>query len=193
MPLSGNAVSALQSCLGIVELLRFQFHSSVFNVLELSFQDKRKNRLKRNLSSFAFVNSSTEMASTIKLISKDQFLCSICLEVFKDPVSTRCGHNYCKSCITEYWDNSCQIQCPICRTKFHRKPKLFVNTEFRDMVENFRHMKVKTEGLVYSMTGMSEITKPKLYPIFGVFDDGSNPSLTITPVKPTVEDVSFAD
>uniref|UniRef100_A0A3B3BSB1 RING-type domain-containing protein n=1 Tax=Oryzias melastigma TaxID=30732 RepID=A0A3B3BSB1_ORYME len=50
------------------------------------------------------------MASTTKLISEEQFLCSICQEVFKEPVSTRCGHNFCKSCITEYWDSTCQIQ-----------------------------------------------------------------------------------
>ncbi|XP_024147771.1 E3 ubiquitin-protein ligase TRIM39 isoform X2 [Oryzias melastigma] len=94
------------------------------------------------------------MASTTKLISEEQFLCSICQEVFKEPVSTRCGHNFCKSCITEYWDSTCQIQCPLCRTKFYRRPKFFVNTEFRDMVEHFRHMKVikgKAEG---------EIAKP---------------------------------
>uniref|UniRef100_A0A8C7XXD8 E3 ubiquitin-protein ligase TRIM39-like n=1 Tax=Oryzias sinensis TaxID=183150 RepID=A0A8C7XXD8_9TELE len=86
------------------------------------------------------------MASTIKLMSEEQLLCSICRDLFKEPVSTRCGHNYCKSCITQYWDSSCQIQCPLCRTKFHTRPKFLVNTEFRAMVEHFRHMKVKSEG-----------------------------------------------
>uniref|UniRef100_A0A3P9I507 Uncharacterized protein n=1 Tax=Oryzias latipes TaxID=8090 RepID=A0A3P9I507_ORYLA len=86
------------------------------------------------------------MASTIKLMSEEQLLCSICRDLFKEPVSTRCGHNYCKSCITQYWDSSCQIQCPLCRTKFHTRPKFLVNTEFRAMVEHFRHMKVNSEG-----------------------------------------------
>uniref|UniRef100_A0A8D0AFU4 RING-type domain-containing protein n=1 Tax=Sander lucioperca TaxID=283035 RepID=A0A8D0AFU4_SANLU len=26
------------------------------------------------------------------------FLCSICLDVFTDPVTIPCGHNFCKTC-----------------------------------------------------------------------------------------------
>uniref|UniRef100_A0A672JQX5 Uncharacterized protein n=1 Tax=Salarias fasciatus TaxID=181472 RepID=A0A672JQX5_SALFA len=46
-------------------------------------------------------------------LPEEQFLCSICLDVFTDPVSTPCGHNYCKACITGYWNCSGQIQCEI--------------------------------------------------------------------------------
>uniref|UniRef100_A0A672Y8F1 B box-type domain-containing protein n=1 Tax=Sphaeramia orbicularis TaxID=375764 RepID=A0A672Y8F1_9TELE len=41
------------------------------------------------------------------------FLCSICLDVFTDPVTTSCGHNFCKKCITAHWDNSDQYLCPM--------------------------------------------------------------------------------
>uniref|UniRef100_A0A3P8RZ82 RING-type domain-containing protein n=1 Tax=Amphiprion percula TaxID=161767 RepID=A0A3P8RZ82_AMPPE len=40
--------------------------------------------------------------------------CSICQDAFTEPVSTPCGHNYCKSCITGYWDSSDLTQCPLC-------------------------------------------------------------------------------
>ncbi|CDQ91485.1 unnamed protein product [Oncorhynchus mykiss] len=45
------------------------------------------------------------MASSSSLLSEDQFLCSICLDVFTEPVTTSCGHNFCMVCITNYWDS----------------------------------------------------------------------------------------
>ncbi|XP_062339482.1 E3 ubiquitin-protein ligase TRIM39-like [Osmerus eperlanus] len=68
------------------------------------------------------------MASCSSLLSEDQFQCSICLDVFTDPVSTPCGHNFCKACITKYWDNSDLCQCPMCKENFDKRPDLRVNT-----------------------------------------------------------------
>uniref|UniRef100_A0A674F3C4 Uncharacterized protein n=1 Tax=Salmo trutta TaxID=8032 RepID=A0A674F3C4_SALTR len=53
-----------------------------------------------------------------------QFLCSICLDVFTEPVSIPCGHNFCKACISGYWDTSDLCQCPMCKEKFYRRHKL---------------------------------------------------------------------
>ncbi|XP_027128938.1 E3 ubiquitin-protein ligase TRIM21 isoform X6 [Larimichthys crocea] len=64
---------------------------------------------------------------------KDQFLCSICLDVFNDPVSTPCGHNFCKSCITEHWNINVQCQCPNCKEVFNTRPDLQVNTFISEM------------------------------------------------------------
>lgn len=36
----------------------------------------------------------------------EQFQCSICLDVFTNPSSTPCGHSFCMSCISRYWDGS---------------------------------------------------------------------------------------
>ncbi|XP_075967600.1 E3 ubiquitin-protein ligase TRIM39-like [Anarhichas minor] len=85
------------------------------------------------------------MASASSLSCDEQLLCSICLNVFTEPVSTPCGHNYCKTCITGYWACSGQTQCPLCMKKFRRRPQLQVNTGFRDMVENFKDMRVREE------------------------------------------------
>ncbi|XP_034530921.1 protein NLRC3-like isoform X3 [Notolabrus celidotus] len=32
--------------------------------------------------------------------------CAVCQDVLKDPVSTSCGHWFCRQCLTSYWDQS---------------------------------------------------------------------------------------
>ncbi|XP_061578687.1 E3 ubiquitin-protein ligase TRIM21-like [Cololabis saira] len=78
------------------------------------------------------------MSAGSNLRSADQFLCSICLDVFTDPVTTPCGHNYCKTCITHHWDDNVLYKCPICQETFYTRPQLKVNTLFREMVSEFR-------------------------------------------------------
>ncbi|XP_068442051.1 E3 ubiquitin-protein ligase TRIM21-like [Clinocottus analis] len=85
------------------------------------------------------------MASASSLLCDEQFLCSICLNVFSEPVSTPCGHNYCQNCITGYWVSSGQIKCPLCMKRFRKRPQLQVNTGFRDMVEHFKNMRERDE------------------------------------------------
>ena len=78
------------------------------------------------------------MSAASCLLSEDQFLCSICLDVFTDPVSTPCGHNFCKNCINEHWNSNDQYLCPMCKEIFYTMPKLRVNTFISEMVSQFR-------------------------------------------------------
>ncbi|XP_026179789.1 E3 ubiquitin-protein ligase TRIM21-like [Mastacembelus armatus] len=79
------------------------------------------------------------MSAASCLRSEDQFLCSICLDVFTDPVSTPCGHNFCNNCINQHWDSSDRCQCPMCKRGFVPRPELHINTLFSGMVAEFRH------------------------------------------------------
>ncbi|XP_059190294.1 E3 ubiquitin-protein ligase TRIM39-like isoform X2 [Centropristis striata] len=72
------------------------------------------------------------------LLTEDQFLCSICLDVFTDPVTIPCGHNFCKTCITEHWDINVPYQCPNCKKVFYTRPELQVNTFISEMAAQFR-------------------------------------------------------
>ncbi|XP_078138046.1 zinc-binding protein A33-like [Centroberyx gerrardi] len=78
------------------------------------------------------------MSAASCLLSEEQFLCSICLDVFTDPVSIPCGHNFCKNCITQHWDISVQCQCPMCKKLFNTRPELHVNTFISEMAAQFR-------------------------------------------------------
>ncbi|XP_046906584.1 E3 ubiquitin-protein ligase TRIM39-like isoform X2 [Hypomesus transpacificus] len=98
------------------------------------------------------------MASCCSLLSEDQFQCSICLDVFTDPVSTSCGHNFCKACITNYWDNSDLCQCPMCKEKFFRRPELRINTFISEMAAQFR----KSEPLKATISPELRPTKPEV-------------------------------
>ena len=80
-----------------------------------------------------------DMATASPLPSEDQFICSICLDVFTEPVSTPCGHNFCKACNAKHWEGKDQCVCPLCNEKFSKGLKLRVNTGYRELVENFKN------------------------------------------------------
>ncbi|CAL8406927.1 unnamed protein product [Arctogadus glacialis] len=69
--------------------------------------------------------------------SEENFSCSICLDVFSSPVSTPCGHNFCRTCITKYWDEQAKYKCPVCNELFNTRPDLRVNTLLSEMVDRF--------------------------------------------------------
>ncbi|XP_071374212.1 E3 ubiquitin-protein ligase TRIM21-like [Centroberyx affinis] len=78
------------------------------------------------------------MASAGSLLSEEQFLCPICLDVFTQPVSTPCGHNFCRDCIQGYWQSAKLSQCPVCKQKFYRRPELKVNTFISEVAAQFK-------------------------------------------------------
>ncbi|XP_041637279.1 zinc-binding protein A33-like [Cheilinus undulatus] len=98
------------------------------------------------------------MTSACAFLSEEQFRCSICLEVFTDPVSIPCGHNFCKRCITHHWDVSDRCECPVCKTVSIRKPELHVNTFIAEMAAQFRRSSVKKTRKISVQRSFSEGT-----------------------------------
>ncbi|XP_060045384.1 E3 ubiquitin-protein ligase TRIM39 isoform X4 [Erinaceus europaeus] len=78
--------------------------------------------------------------------------CSVCLEYLKDPVIIECGHNFCKACITRWWEDlERDFPCPVCR-KTSRYRSLRPNRQLGSMVEIAKQLqtvkrKIRDENL----------------------------------------------
>ncbi|XP_030643597.1 NACHT, LRR and PYD domains-containing protein 12-like [Chanos chanos] len=60
-------------------------------------------------------------------LTQDQSRCGLCEQVLTDPVSTSCGHSFCRQCISTYWDQSGpsgDYVCPQCRERSRTPPVL---------------------------------------------------------------------
>uniref|UniRef100_A0A3P8ZJD9 B box-type domain-containing protein n=1 Tax=Esox lucius TaxID=8010 RepID=A0A3P8ZJD9_ESOLU len=66
------------------------------------------------------------------LLDEDQFCCSICLDLLKEPVTTACGHSY--------WVYS----CPQCRQTFTPRPTLRKNNMLAEVVDKLKKTGLQT-------------------------------------------------
>ncbi|XP_052018090.1 tripartite motif-containing protein 60 [Apodemus sylvaticus] len=74
---------------------------------------------------------------------QDKCTCHICLDFMEDPVTTRCGHNFCYACLNLFWnDLKGIIFCPVCHTCFPQK-SFSRNYQFRNMTEIIRLLQKK--------------------------------------------------
>ncbi|XP_050961726.1 E3 ubiquitin-protein ligase TRIM47 isoform X6 [Labeo rohita] len=81
------------------------------------------------------------MAEANISVDQDQFTCPVCLDLLKDPVTIPCGHNYCKKCISDCWDQDDRkgiYRCPLCKHSFTQRPGLGKNMVIAEMVEKLK-------------------------------------------------------
>ncbi|XP_030282522.1 probable E3 ubiquitin-protein ligase TRIML1 [Sparus aurata] len=97
------------------------------------------------------------MSAASCLLTEDQFLCSICLDVFTDPVAIPCGHNFCETCITKHWDKNDKCQCPDCKDIFNTRTELKVNTLISAMAAQFRQ---SAQQKASSSSSEQQVSKP---------------------------------
>ncbi|XP_075062173.1 uncharacterized protein LOC142150897 [Mixophyes fleayi] len=76
--------------------------------------------------------------------------CSICLNIYTDPVTLRCGHNFCRVCIDRVLDKqegSGVYTCPECRTQYRKRPVLEKNRKLCNIAEHVRSIAEEETGI----------------------------------------------
>ncbi|XP_068128995.1 E3 ubiquitin-protein ligase TRIM39-like [Hyperolius riggenbachi] len=66
--------------------------------------------------------------------------CSVCQNIYTDPVNLKCGHSFCRVCIDQVLDTQVGSEgysCPECREKFQERPALHRNIILSNIAENF--------------------------------------------------------
>ncbi|XP_017346794.1 E3 ubiquitin/ISG15 ligase TRIM25 [Ictalurus punctatus] len=93
-------------------------------------------------------------------VAQDQFSCPVCLDLLKDPVTTPCGHSYCKVCINGCWDQEDLkgvYSCPQCRETFNSRPVLRRNNMLAEVVEKLKKTKLHTASPAHCYAGPGDV------------------------------------
>ncbi|XP_043954160.1 E3 ubiquitin-protein ligase TRIM41-like [Gambusia affinis] len=78
-------------------------------------------------------------------LPEEHFRCSLCLDLFTEPVTTPCGHNFCRTCLSQRWSDGDCHQCPKCNKRFPVKPEFSTNEVMEEMSVQLKRR--KTEAL----------------------------------------------
>lgn len=71
---------------------------------------------------------------------KEELLCPICYDPFREAVTLCCGHNFCKGCVSRSWEHQRHI-CPVCK-----EPSSFDDLRVNHTLNNLVEMILKDEG-----------------------------------------------
>ncbi|NXK91077.1 TRI65 protein, partial [Formicarius rufipectus] len=96
---------------------------------------------------------------------EEKLVCSICLELFRVPVTLPCGHNFCMCCIRDHWHKREQAHvgaepgytCPECRRGFERCLDLQKNVTLHSVVELARDGDAQGSGTARCEVALGEL------------------------------------
>ncbi|XP_066514990.1 E3 ubiquitin/ISG15 ligase TRIM25-like [Hoplias malabaricus] len=100
------------------------------------------------------------MAEASISVDQDQFMCPVCLDLLKDPVTVPCGHSFCVVCINGCWDQEDQkgvYTCPQCREIFTRRPVLRRNNMLSDVVEKVKKTELRAPAPAPRYAGPGDV------------------------------------
>lgn len=99
-----------------------------------------------SLACRSFSTQTNNMSVANYQLTEEHLWCCICLDVFTNPVTLPCGHNFCRGCIDEHLSSNPQRQCPMCKERVDKKHKLGVNTFISELAVQYRKSAGKRAG-----------------------------------------------
>ncbi|KAL6995160.1 hypothetical protein U1Q18_005295 [Sarracenia purpurea var. burkii] len=81
----------------------------------------------------------------------DDFDCTLCLKLLYEPITTSCGHSFCRSCLFQSMDRG--NRCPLCRTVLFISPRACAisvtlnNIIQKNFPEEYTERKMEHDGL----------------------------------------------
>lgn len=97
-------------------------------------------------------SSSTGMSTHGQPERNDDFDCTLCLKLLYEPVTTPCGHSFCRSCLFQSMDRG--NRCPLCRTVLFISPRTcsisvtLKNIIQKNFPEEYAERKQEQDGLI---------------------------------------------
>ncbi|XP_060753800.1 tripartite motif-containing protein 16-like [Neoarius graeffei] len=92
--------------------------------------------------------------------SVDEFSCPVCLNLLKEPVTTPCGHSFCKVCINGCWDQEGVkgvYSCPQCKETFSLRPVLYRNNMLAEVVEKLKKTELQVASPAHCYAGPGDV------------------------------------
>ncbi|XP_014395533.1 PREDICTED: tripartite motif-containing protein 35 [Myotis brandtii] len=89
------------------------------------------------------MESEPSLSPTLSRSIKEELLCAVCYDPFRDAVTLRCGHNFCRECVTRCWEVQTTPTCPVCKDRV-APADLRTNHTLNNLVEKL--LREDTEG-----------------------------------------------
>jgi len=67
------------------------------------------------------------------ILEHQLFDCPLCQELLMDPITTSCGHTFCKGCILRAMDHD--NKCPLCRNVIHVSPEYGISILLQQIIQ----------------------------------------------------------
>ncbi|XP_053498511.1 tripartite motif-containing protein 16-like protein isoform X1 [Ictalurus furcatus] len=125
----------------------------------ISEKTKVRNSTSLSLSLSLSAYEFRKMTEASISVDQDRFICPVCLDLLKDPLTIPCGHSYCKVCINDCWDQEDQkgvYSCPQCRDTFTPRPVLRRNNMLVEVVEKLKKTEVQAASPAHCYAGPGE-------------------------------------
>ncbi|XP_067897462.1 LOW QUALITY PROTEIN: E3 ubiquitin-protein ligase TRIM7-like [Heterodontus francisci] len=92
----------------------------------------------------------------------EELTCSICLQVYTDPVILTCNHSFCRACIEDLWKNTHSgfFCCPQCRKWFKVRP-LEKNFQLANIIQKYKDQTMSQAVILCSYCTKQQIPAVK--------------------------------